>query len=52
MSPSRVVEKKKKIEIDEKIGSMVGFSQVYNFSRWFRNVTGTTPFRYRQGRLS
>lgn len=36
----------------EEVGSMVGFSQVYNFSRWFRNVTGTTPFRYRQGRLS
>ncbi len=33
----------------EEVGSMVGFPQVYNFSRWFRNVTGTTPFRYRQG---
>ena len=34
----------------EEVGFMVGFSQTYNFSRWFRNVTGTTPFRYRQGR--
>ena len=34
----------------EEIGSMVGFSQTYNFSRWFRTVTGTTPFRFRQGR--
>ena len=32
----------------EEIGIMVGFTQVYNFSRWFRTVTGTTPFRYRK----
>lgn len=32
----------------EEIGTMVGFSQVYNFSRWFRTVTGTTPFQYRK----
>lgn len=32
----------------EEIGSMVGFSQIYNFSRWFRTITGTTPFRYRK----
>ena len=32
----------------EEIGAMVGFPQVYNFSRWFRTVTGTTPFRYRK----
>ena len=32
----------------EEVGSMVGFSQIYNFSRWFRIVTGTTPFRYRK----
>ena len=36
----------------EEVGAMVGFSQTYNFSRWFRNVTDTTPFRYRQGRVS
>ena len=32
----------------EQIGKMVGFSQLYNFSRWFRIVTGTTPFQYRK----
>lgn len=32
----------------EEIGSLVGFTQNYNFSRWFRIVTGTTPFRYRK----
>lgn len=32
----------------EEIGTIVGFSQIYNFSRWFRTVTGTTPFRYRK----
>ena len=32
----------------EEIGQMVGFTQTYNFSRWFRTVTGTTPFRFRQ----
>lgn len=36
----------------EEVGSLVGFTQIYNFSRWFRNVTGTTPFRFRQGKLS
>ena len=33
----------------EEIGTMVGFTQVYNFSRWFRTVTGTTPFKFRKG---
>ena len=32
----------------EQIGESVGFSQHYNFSRWFRIVTGTTPFQYRK----
>ena len=32
----------------EEIGTMVGFSQIYNFSRWFKTITGTTPFRYRK----
>lgn len=32
----------------EEIGMLVGFSQVYNFSRWFRSLTGTTPLRYRK----
>ena len=35
----------------EEIGTMVGFSQTYNFSKWFRTVTGTTPFRYRKENL-
>jgi AraC-like DNA-binding protein len=34
----------------EEIGTMVGFSQLYNFSRWFRTITGTTPFQFRKGR--
>lgn len=32
----------------EEVGTIVGFSQTYNFSKWFRTVTGTTPFRYRK----
>ena len=32
----------------EEIGTIVGFSQIYNFSRWFRTITGTTPFKYRK----
>lgn len=32
----------------EQIGSAVGFTQLYNFSRWFKIVTGTTPFQYRK----
>ena len=32
----------------EEVGEMVGFNQIYNFSRWFRAVTGTTPFKYRK----
>ncbi|MBO5418458.1 MAG: AraC family transcriptional regulator [Bacteroidales bacterium] len=32
----------------EEVGAMVGIPQSYNFSRWFRTITGTTPFRYRQ----
>ena len=34
----------------EEIGTMVGFSQIYNFSRWFRTVTGTTPLQYRKNK--
>ena len=32
----------------EEVGARVGIPQSYNFSRWFRVVTGTTPFRYRK----
>lgn len=48
------IEESKKLLTDgqkrsiEEIGTMVGFSQTYNFSRWFRTVTGTTPFQYRK----
>ena len=41
-----LVEKEKKSI--EQIGESVGFSQLYNFSRWFKIVTGTTPFQYRK----
>ena len=36
-----------KISIED-VGIKVGFSQSYNFSKWFKTVTGTTPFRYRK----
>ena len=36
-----------KISIEE-VGIQVGFSQSYNFSKWFKTITGTTPFRYRK----
>jgi YesN/AraC family two-component response regulator len=32
----------------EEVGIRVGISESYNFSRWFKVVTGTTPFRYRR----
>lgn len=32
----------------EEVGVKVGIPQSYNFSRWFKIVTGTTPFRYRK----
>ena len=32
----------------EEIGSMVGIPQPYNYSRWFKIVTGTTPYQYRK----
>ncbi len=36
----------------EEVGSMVGIPQSYNFSRWFKIVTGTTPYKYRKHHLS
>ena len=36
-----------KISIED-VGIQVGFSQSYNFSKWFKTITGTTPFRYRK----
>ena len=35
----------------EEIGTMVGFTQNYNFSKWFKLVTGMTPFQYRKQNL-
>ena len=32
----------------EEVGIRVGIPESYNFSRWFKVVTGTTPFRYRR----
>ena len=32
----------------EEVGSMVGIPQPYNFSRWFKIVTSTTPYQYRK----
>lgn len=37
----------KRLSIEE-VGNAVGIPQSYNFSRWFRIVTGTTPFKYRK----
>ena len=36
----------------EEVGTMVGIPQSYNFSRWFKIVTGTTPYKYRKYNLS
>ena len=33
----------------EEVGIRVGIPESYNFSRWFKQVTGTTPFKYRRG---
>ena len=32
----------------EEVGIKVGFSQNYNFSRWFRVITDMTPYQYRR----
>lgn len=48
------IEESKKLLTDgskksiEEVGALVGYSQIYNFSRWFRVITGTTPFQYRK----
>ena len=43
----KILTNGEKISIEE-VGIQVGFSQNYNFSKWFKTVTGTTPFRYRK----
>lgn len=45
---SQILLTEDKVRSIEEIGTMVGIPQSYNFSRWFRIVTGTTPFRYRK----
>lgn len=42
-----LMSKEPKVSIEE-IGQRVGFAQLYNFSRWFKQVTGETPFRWRK----
>lgn len=48
------IEESKRILIDnrdlsiEEVGAAVGIPQSYNFSKWFKNITMTTPFRYRK----
>lgn len=32
----------------EEVGIRVGIPLSYNFSRWFKSITGETPFKYRQ----
>ena len=32
----------------EEVGAKVGIPESYNFSRWFKLVSGTTPFKYRK----
>ena len=33
----------------EEVGIRVGIPESYNFSRWFKLVAGTTPFKFRKG---
>lgn len=32
----------------EEIGSMVGIPRLYNYSRWFKQISGTTPLQWRK----
>ncbi len=48
------IEESKKLLISERsmsieeVGAAIGIPQSYNFSKWFKNITSTTPFRYRK----
>lgn len=44
---SKTILASEKISIEE-VGARVGIPLSYNFSRWFKIITGETPFRYRQ----
>ena len=35
----------------EEIAAKVGFNQNYNFSKWFKQLTGLTPFQFRKQNL-
>lgn len=43
----QILKNGEKLSIEE-VGAMVGFPQSYNFSKWFRTVTGTTPYKFRK----
>ena len=32
----------------EEIGQTVGFKESYNFSKWFKNITGETPYQFKK----
>lgn len=36
----------------EEVGKAVGIPQLYNFSKWFKTITGTTPYQYRKANTS
>lgn len=44
---SKIILEKENIPIED-VGIRVGIPQSYNFSRWFKQVTDTTPFKYRK----
>lgn len=44
---SKIILEKENIPIED-VGIKVGIPQSYNFSRWFKQVTDTTPFKYRK----
>lgn len=37
----------KELSIEE-IGRLVGFAESYNFSKWFKNITGETPYQFKK----
>ena len=43
----QILKNGEKLSIEE-VGAMVGIPQSYNFSKWFRTVTGTTPYKFRK----
>ena len=38
---------KEKMSVEE-IGQKVGIREIYNYSRWFKTITGMTPQQYRK----